>query len=223
MKFFEECIFMFSFLSFALFSSAFAEPTTYQFDKASDLYVTVYKNDKTLLSGMAHNHAIRAKNWTGTLQWDAENPSACNIAIQFAVADLEVDSPYSRNLAASKEKDPEIKKGFEKSISDSDRDSVKKNMLSDGQLNGNVHKTISFQSTSCTESSITGNFTLRGVTKSITMPTKIKTAEEGPWKLLIKGGFSISSTDFGFSPYSDLGGAVANKSEMKIHVYLRGI
>ena len=214
---------MFSFFSFAFLSSAFAEPTTYQFDKASDLYVTVYKNEKTLLSAAAHNHAIRAKDWTGSLQWEAENPSACNIAIKFNVSDLEVDSAYSRNLAASKEPDAKIKKGFEKSISDSDREAVTKNMLSEAQLNSDVHKTISFQSTACTAESITGDFTLRGVTKSITMPATIKTAQEGPWKLLIKGSFNISSNDFGFEPYSDLGGAVANKPDMRINVYLRGI
>ena len=39
--------------------------------KASDLYVTVYKNDETLLSAAAQ-HAIRATKWTGKLKWDAE-------------------------------------------------------------------------------------------------------------------------------------------------------
>ena len=72
---------MFSFLSLSLLSSAFAEPKEYTFDtKASDLYVTVYKNDKTLLSAAAHNHAIRATKWTGKLKWDAEKPEACDIA-----------------------------------------------------------------------------------------------------------------------------------------------
>ena len=103
---------MFSFLSLSLLSSAFAEPKEYTFDtKASDLYVTVYKNDKTLLSAAAHNHAIRAKKWTGKLKWDAEKPEACDIAVSFNVADLEVDSDYSRNLAASKEPNKKIKKG----------------------------------------------------------------------------------------------------------------
>ena len=214
---------MFSFLSLSLLSSAFAEPKEYTFDtKASDLYVTVYKNDKTLLSAAAHNHAIRAKKWTGKLKWDAEKPEACDIAVSFNVADLEVDSDYSRNLAASKEPNKKIKKGFEKTISEGDRQEVRKNMLSEGQLNGDKHKTISFQSTSCTADSVTGKFTLRGVTNTVTMPAKIKTADKGAWKFLVKGAFKIKSTDYGFKPYSGLGGAVANKDEMRINVYLRG-
>ena len=125
-------------------------------------------------------------------------------------------------MAASKEPDKKIKKGFEKTISEGDRQEVRKNMLSEGQLNGDKHKTISFQSTSCTADSITGKFTLRGVTNTVTMPAKIKTADKGAWKFLVKGSFKIKSTDYGFKPYSGLGGAVANKDEMRINVYLRG-
>jgi polyisoprenoid-binding protein YceI len=214
---------MFSLIAFTLFSSAQAAPQDYTFDKkGSNLYVTVYKNEKTLLSAAAHNHAIRAKDWTGTLQWDGEDLAGCNIAVSFNVADLEVDSDYSRNLAASKEPNSKIKKGFEKTISDSDRKEVRKNMLSEGQLNGDKHKTISFQSKSCTADSITGDFTLRGVTNSVTMSAKIKTADSGGWKFLVKGSFTIASTDYGITPYSGLGGAVANKPDMRINVYLRG-
>ena len=213
---------MFSFLYCSLFSSVFAAPQEYSFDtKASDLYVTVYKNENTLLSRVAHNHAIRATKWTGKLKWDAEKPEACDIAVSFDVADLEVDSDYSRNLAASKEPDKKIKKGFEKTISKGDRQDVRNNMLSEGQLNGDKHKAISFQSTSCTADSVTGKFTLRGVTNTITMPAKIKTQDKGAWKFLVKGSFNIQSTDYGFKPYSGLGGAVANKPEMRINVNLK--
>lgn len=214
---------MFLIGSFALLSSLQAAPVDYTFDKkATNLYVTVYKDDSTLLSAAAHNHAIRAKNFTGSLRWDAEDPTACNIAVSFNVSDLEVDSDYSRNLAASKEPDAKIKKGFEKTISKSDRKAVRDNMLSEGQLNSSQFQKISFQSTACTADSVTGDFTVRGVTKSITMPAKIKTAESGAWKFLIKGAFPIKSTDYGFKPYKGLGGAVANKADMRINVYIRG-
>ena len=89
-------------------------------------------------------------------------------------------------------------------------------------LNGDTHKAISFQSTSCTENSVTGDFTLRGVTNSITMPAKFKTATEGAWKFLVKGQFNIKATDYGFKPYSGLGGAVANQNQMRINVYIKG-
>ena len=55
------------------------------------------------------------------------------------------------------------------------------------------------------------------------MPAKIKTAEEGPWKFIIKGSFNVNATDYGFKPYKGLGGAVANQDQMRVNVYLRGI
>ena len=101
------------------FMSAYAAPQEYTLNpKGSNLYVTVYKNEKTLLSAAAHNHAIRAKNITSSLQWDPENIAACKINISFNVSDLEVDSAQSRSLAASKEKDKKVREGFEKTISD---------------------------------------------------------------------------------------------------------
>ena len=212
---------MFSFFIMSLMSAQ-AAPQEYALNpKGSNLYVTVYKDESTLLSAAAHNHAIRAKNLTSTLIWDVEDPTACTIKISLKVDELEVDSSQSRALAASKETDKKIRKGFEKTISDSDRKAVRKNMLSKGQLNSAEHKNISFVSTSCTEKSITGDFTLRGVTKSITMPARIKVDPEGKIKFSVKGSFPVVSTDFGFKRYSDLGGAVANKAKMKVHVSLK--
>ena len=199
-----------------------AAPQEYTLNsKGSNLYVTVYKDDSTLLSAAAHNHAIRATNLTSSIKWDAEDLSACAINISVNVADLEVDSEQSRSLAASKEKDAKIRKGFEKSISDSDRKAVRKNMLSAKQLDGETHKTIDFKSTSCTDKSISGDFTLHGVTKSITMPARITVDNEKATKFSVSGSFPISSTDYGFEPYSDLGGAVKNQDKMTIHVRIK--
>ncbi len=199
-----------------------AAPQEYTLNsKGRNLYVTVYKDDSTLLSAAAHNHAIRATNLTSSIKWDAEDLSACKINISLNVADLEVDSEQSRSLAASKEKDAKIRKGFEKSISDSDRKAVRKNMLSAKQLDGETHKTIEFKSTSCTDKSISGDFTLHGVTKSITMPARISVDNEKATKFSVNGSFPIKSTDYGFEPYSDLGGAVKNQDGMTIHVRIK--
>ena len=156
---------MFSLFMMSLMSVE-AAPQEYTLNsKGSNLYVTVYKDDSTLLSAAAHNHAIRATNLTSSIKWDAEDLSACKINISVNVADLEVDSEQSRSLF-KRAGNPQ---GFEKSISDSDRKAVRKNNHK-GQLDGETYKTIDFKSTSCTEKSITGDFTLHGVTKSITMP-----------------------------------------------------
>ena len=71
--------------------------------------MTVYKDDSTLLSA-ARSHAIRATNLTSSIKWDAEDLSACAINISVKVADLKWTQNNHVHLAASKEKDPEIRK-----------------------------------------------------------------------------------------------------------------
>ena len=212
---------MFSLFMMSLMSLE-AAPQEYTLNsKGSNLYVTVYKDNSTLLSAAAHNHAIRATNLTSSIKWDAEDLTSCAINISLNVAELEVDSEQSRSLAASKEKDPKIRKGFEKSISDSDRKAVRKNMLSKGQLDGETHKTIDFKSTSCTDKSITGDFTLHGVTKSITMPARITVDNAKATKFSMSGSFPITTSEYGFEPYSGMGGAVKNQDKMTIHVRIK--
>ena len=137
------------------------------------------------------------------------------------MADLEVDSEQSRSLAASKEKDPKSAKALKSLFLIRIEKAVRKNMLSAKQPDGETHKTIDFKSTSCTEKSITGDFTLHGVTKSITMPARITVNNEKATKFSVSGSFPIKSTDYGFEPYSDLGGAVKNQDGMTIHVRIK--
>ena len=80
-------------------------------------------------------------------------------------------------------------------------------MLSKGQLDGETYKTIDFKSTSCTEKSITGDFTLHGVTKSITMPAKMQWTMKRQ-SFFCQWFFSDKTTEYGFEPYSGMGGAV---------------
>ena len=92
-------------LALATVNFATAEPNYTFLPKSSTLYVTVYKDNSTLFSGMAHNHAIEAKDWIGTLEWDPENIAACRIAIDVPVEKLQVDTGTARDLAASQEPD----------------------------------------------------------------------------------------------------------------------
>ena len=210
-------------LGFSALQSANAEPREYQVNhNASELYVTVYKDNSTLMSGFAHNHAIMAKNWTSSIVWDPEDATACKISISLPVKDMVVDSDHAREQAAIREPNEEIKKGFLKGISESDRKKVRKNMLSKGQLNADTYSTITFESTSCTDSNISGSFTMRGKSNDISMPIRLKQAPNNDaWTLSIKGSFPVKATQYGFKPYSDLGGAVANQDKMIVHVKIR--
>ena len=77
-----------------LLSVAQAAPVTYalQPDK-SWLYVVVYYDRDRFTPIAAHDHVAKATQFTGTVTWDPEDPSACAIAIEFPVTSLVIDPP----------------------------------------------------------------------------------------------------------------------------------
>lgn len=209
---------LFSFLNFLFLNSAMAAsgPTNYGFlANKGILYINVYKDTETLGAGLAHDHAIQAVGWSGKATWDPAQPETCSLSLTVPVNNLQVDRPETRRLA-----------GLEGDVSDSQRADITKNMLAEGQLNATAHPNISFQSTGCETQgdsiTINGNFTLRGVSKSISVPVTVKSDNysEG---IQIKGSFKVKATDFGFEPYSALFGQIRNSNEMKINIDLHGV
>ena len=47
----------------------------------STLLVIVLKDTSTIGSGFAHDHAIGATGWSGTVHWDSADPAACKVNI----------------------------------------------------------------------------------------------------------------------------------------------
>jgi polyisoprenoid-binding protein YceI len=202
-----------SFLLLFLFNqSANAEPTEYALlANKGTLYIKVYKDLEALGASLAHDHAIKAVGWSGKATWDAASPEACKLSVIVPVNNLQVDQPEMRATA-----------GLEGEVSDSQRSEITKNMLAEGQLNSATHPTIEFKATGCTGTgekiTLKGNFTLRGVTKPISIPVTVST-EDG---LRVKGNFPIKATDYGFEPYSAMFGQIRNSNKMQIYLDLRG-
>ena len=194
---------MLPFLS--LIQMASATPHDYAFlSNKGVLYVQVFKAP-TLAADLSHNHAIQAVGWSGKGSWDADDYSKCNISISVPVNNLQVDTPFIRNVA-----------GLNGTISDSMRKDVKKHMLSKTQLHAEEYPMITFQSTGCEESEkgivLEGDFTMHGTTQTVSVPVTIKDSDG----FNIKGSFTVKATDYGIQPYSAMFGAVGNKDEMKI-------
>merc|ERR1712093_619602 len=103
-----------------------------------NLYIKVYKDTTTIAQSQAHNHLIKAKNWSGFITFDKDDPASCVLVINVPVANLVVDDPNDRKKLGGK-------KEFTNKISESQRSKVKKNMLAKGQLNASAHKEISFE------------------------------------------------------------------------------
>lgn len=183
-----------------------ATPVTYKLK--GNLVIIVNKDPDTLGSGLSHDHAIRATGWTGTWTWNTANPADCKVDIEVDVAKLEVDADAMRK--AYKLGDP---------LSAGDRSKIKDAMLGKDQLDSGAHRSITFQSTSCTADKVNGNLTIRGKSKAISMPMKLSADTSS---LSVKGNVGIRATDFGFDPFSALFGALKNLNDMKLYVDVTG-
>ena len=186
--------------------------TTYTLSpSASRLYVQVFKDPDTLGSGASHDHVIVAKGWSGTVTWHPTDASQCQIDITVPVKKLSVDPSAMRTAV-----------GYDSELSDSQRGSVKKNMLASDQLNSASFPSITFSSTSCSGTTgsvtVTGKMSIRGKSKTISTALSVS-VDDG---FSATGAFNASHTDFGFDPFSAMMGALMNKNQMTFTVRLRG-
>jgi len=101
----------------------------------------------------------------GTIKWDAANPSASQI-------NASVDVNTINTNIDSRDKDLKEEKYF----------------------NQPKYPTINFTSTAVTATSVTGNLTMKGVTKSVTFPITVTPAGSG---YTFEGSFTINRRDYG--------------------------
>jgi len=180
--------------------------------KASHLYVQLFA------AGMGHNHVVRATDWEGFARFDPSKLADCYVSVTLKVEGLDPDRDEMRDLIAQDR------------ISQSDRDTIREHLRGEDQLNATVYKNISFSSKSCTLSDqkgagghpvveVKGDMTLRGVIREVTFPMEVAVDEN---TLAARGVLTTTHEDFGFKPYSALGGMVANKPELYFVLDVRG-
>ena len=197
--------------------SAPASPQTFSLSaQESLLYAQIWKDQSTWFSTFAHDHVIRATAWSGGVSYLPEDPAECDISFSLDVNSFENDEPSMREFV-----------GLEGTLSESDRSTVHEHMLSEGQLNGEVHQTLSFESTACLPSSegndtleVTGNLTLRGETRPVNVLTRFQRADG---HLYAQGTFEISHAQFGFEPFSAFFGSIKNGERILIGFDVHGI
>ena len=187
-----------------------ADVYTVSVDK-SLIYVVTRKDPNTLGSGLSHDHVIRATQFSGEVAWMKGNASKCQFDVTVKVSGLVNDEPDMRRTA-----------GMADNLSDSNRADVKKAMLAADQLNAASHPTISFSSTSCSNTSgsdynVTGELTLLGNTRSVTVPMSIKA--DGT-NFGATGEFSINGSDYGLKPKKAMAGQIKNQDKIQFHITL---
>ena len=144
--------------------------------------------------------------------WDAENAAACSVNISLPVSGLAPDTDTMRDLV-----------GYSSRLSTSNQAKVKKNILALTQLAAEHFPTISFASTSCSGSgsavTVNGNLTIRGQSKALSATMEIN-ADGSSFSAT--GSFTATHEDFGFAPYSAMGGALRNETEMRFTIDVKG-
>ncbi len=190
-----------------------APPRTWTLDPgASTLYVLVKYDRNTALSGLGHDHTIAATGWSGTVTWDPDDLSACEVEIRVPVGKLVVDPPGYRARA-----------GLEGETPADDKPKILENMWGRKQLEKDRFPEITFRSTACSgdpaRPTVQGKLTLHGVTRQVSLPMAIAVDEE---RFTAEGSLPITGSSFGFDPFTAALGAVKNQDALRIVIDVTG-
>jgi hypothetical protein len=192
-----------------------------------------------LASGFAHNHFIRASDYQLTVTPGSSPTTPAEVRIRFSSTALVVDDPAVIKAAGARLKALGLSNAEFTKLADSDRESIRKNMLAEDQLAGDKFPTIEVVATQFRQE--TGKigsepsnyaadfvFSVRGKTVKKTIPLSISqtiaqsssgAATGTSPQIVIEGLASARFEEFGFKAYSGLLGAVRNQDEF--HFYFR--
>ncbi|MFY0525904.1 YceI family protein [Archangium gephyra] len=188
---------------------------TYTFDpnlEHSHLFVQLFS------ASLGHDHVVRATQWWGSLAFDPSNLSGCAVSVTVEVEGLDPERDEMRDLTGQER------------VSRSDREQIREHLRAKEQLNLEEHKTLEFTSRSCVLTGekgmdgrsvveVTGDLKLRGVTREVRLPLEVAVDEK---QVAARGVLTTRHSDFGFEPYSALGGLFKNKDELYFVLDVRG-
>ena len=145
-------------------------------------------------SKLGHDLVLVATRWHGTADIDRADPAASSVRVSVEVSSLDV-------LKAT---------GGLKPLSAGDKEDIAENR--DKTLSASKHPTIDFASTSASADALTGDLTIAGKTRPVTLALTVDGDQ-------VTGTTSFLQTDFGVKPYSKLG-ALKVKDEIDLTVVL---
>jgi polyisoprenoid-binding protein YceI len=189
---------------------------TYDLQAAgSFLAVVVYKDPDTFLAGKAHDHALVASSFQGRVTWDTQDTGVCDVSLSFPVSSLTVDPGKARSRVGI---DPDDTVGA------SGQGQLTANAMGESQLWASRFPQISFQSEACRAQgdrvTVDGSLTIRGAAKRVSVPMKVTASAEG---FRAQGTFELTHKDFGFAPFSALGGMISNQERLGFVVDVVGV
>ena len=153
-----------------------------------------------------------ARNFTGTVTWDPDDPAACRISVTVPARSLVVDPPGSRAAANLEGETPE-----------KDKEKILENALGKSQLNAASHPDLTFRSTGCAargdKVDVSGVLTVAGRGKKVRLPMSI--AAE-PSSFSARGSLTAAHADFGMKPFTAALGALRNEETLRFTLSFSG-
>ncbi|MFI5400914.1 MAG: YceI family protein [SAR324 cluster bacterium] len=193
-------------LGLAFASAAQAAPRDYSVDaEASQLRIRVLRAGP--LSVLAHDHILVAKGLNGRVSFNPDAPSASAGQLGVQVALLEVDDPKER-----------LQEGFVAELTESNRASVRENMLAVGQLNAEAFPRITVAVDSAEGAlphlRLHARVKIRDREQTIDLPATVS-VDGGT--LVVSGEAELLQSAFGIQPYSTLFGAIAVQDSIRVN------
>lgn len=199
--------------------------------KPDDSVFAIVTRKKGLASALAHNHFIAARQFEATLKADPSRLNNGEFQFKTKATDLQVDRPdLQKRWFPNVQALGWMTQPFE-SLSESNRETVRENMLDEGQLNeksfpeitARVEK-ISDAPSQVGERKFTKKATvaisLHGKTVSRDFSANINLQDQ---ELLAEAAGSLKFSDFGITPYSAMMGAVGNEDSFYLLVNFRAV
>lgn len=167
--------------------------------EASQLRIRVLRTGT--FSVLAHNHILVAKGIAGRVSFNAESVASSTASVSVPIAFLEVDDPKERAQEGA---------GFEPELNDSNRASVRENMLGADQLDvaqfPRVMIAVDRAEGTLPTLKLYARVKIRDREQQMILPATVS-VDSGT--LVVSGETDLVQSAFGITPYSTLFGAIA--------------
>jgi len=186
-----------------------AAPGKLNIDRSHSFIAIATRKGGVLSFAAGHDHGILASDWSANVCFDRENPRGSSVAVSIPTVSLRIDTPEARHKAGVKGAPPSAK----------DVERIQNNMLGPANLDAQRYPEITFKTASVTANGaerlvLSGPLTIRGVTRTVSVPVVYKGA-------LFTGEFNVKLTDFGIKPES-IGGVVNVKETIEVRLAFEG-
>ena len=185
--------------------------TVYTIDPARSIVtLRVYRAGR--LAKLGHNHVITSATEAGSA-WTNGTPATSGFEVRIAVAELVVDDPAARAAAGP---------DFPGELSDAAREGTRTNMLRAEVLDGTRYPEIVVRAGSLggtwDQPTVAASVTIKDQTRSIDVPLAIGRTDDA---IVARGALRVLQSDFGITPFSIGGGAiaVADAVEISFEIY----